>query len=48
MKNAKGYFGSNVGARSIRNHMTQLDMCWWWWCVTSWVKHGALVTSKNA
>jgi len=25
MKNAKGSFGSDVVARSIRNHMTQLD-----------------------
>jgi len=25
MKNAKGCFGSDVVARSIRSHMTQLD-----------------------
>jgi len=39
MKNAKGSFGSDVVARSIRSHMTQLDTRRWWWCVMSWVRH---------
>jgi len=39
MKNAKGCFGSDVVARSIRSHMTQLDTRQWWWRVTSRVKH---------
>jgi len=37
MKNAKGCFGNDVVARSIRSHMTQLDTCQWWWHITSWV-----------
>jgi len=37
MKNAKGCFGSDVEAWSIRNNMTQLDTRRWWWRVTSWV-----------
>jgi len=36
MKNAKGCFGSDVVARSIRSHLTQLDTRRWWWCATSW------------
>jgi len=39
MRNAKVCFGSDVGARSIRSHMTQLDTHKWWWRVTSWEKH---------
>ena len=35
MKNAKGCFGSDVVARSIRSHMTQLDTRRWWWRLTS-------------
>jgi len=46
MKNAKGCFDSDVVARSIRNHMTQLDTRRWWWRVTSWVRHGAVVKLK--
>ena len=48
MKNAKGCFSSDVVARSIRSHMTQLDTCQWWWHVTSQVKHEALLQVKNA
>ena len=29
MKNAKGCFGSNVVARNIRSHLTQLDTRQW-------------------
>jgi len=29
MKNAKGCFGGDVVARSIRSHMTQLDTRQW-------------------
>jgi len=47
-KNAKGCFGSDVVARSIRSHMTQLDTCRWWWRVTSWVRHEAQLQVKNA
>ena len=43
MKNAKGCFGSDVVARNIRSHMTQLDTRQWWWRVTSWVKHDGLL-----
>jgi len=39
MKNAQGCFGSDVVARSIRIHKTQLDTRRWWWRVTSWVRH---------
>ena len=46
MKNAKGCFGSDVVAWSIRSHMTQLDTRQWWWRVTSWVKHEALLQDK--
>ena len=31
MKNAKGCLGSDVVARNIRSHMTQLDTRQWWW-----------------
>jgi len=48
MKNAKGCFGSDVVARSIRSHMTQLDTCRWWWRVASWLKHEVLLQVKNA
>ena len=47
MENAKGCFGSDEVAWSIRNHMSQLDTRRWWWRVTSWVRHGALVTSEK-
>jgi len=50
MKNgkAKGCFGSDVVARSICSHMTQLDTRRWWWRVTSWLRHEALLQVKNA
>jgi len=31
----------------LRSHMTQLDTRRWWWHVTSWVKHEALLQVKN-
>jgi len=34
----KGCFCSEVVVRSICSHMTQLDRCWWWWCLMSWVR----------
>jgi len=44
MKNAKCCFGSDVVVRSIRNVVTWLlDTCRWWWRVTSWVRHEALL-----
>ena len=43
MKNAKGCFGSDVVERGIRSHMTQLDTRRWWWRVTSWARHEALL-----
>ena len=46
MKNAKGWFGSDVVVRSIRSHMTQLDTHRWWWHVMSWVRHEALLQVK--
>jgi len=48
MKNAKRCFGSDVLARSIHNHMTQLDTCRRWCRVTSWVRQEALLQAKNA
>ena len=31
----------------VRSHMSQLDTRRWWWRVTSWVRHWALVTSEK-
>ena len=48
MKNATGCCGSDVVARSMRSHVTQLDTWGWWWRVTSWLRHEALLQVKNA
>jgi len=48
MKNAKDCFGSDVVARSICGHMTQLDTRQWWWRVKSWVRHEALLQVKTS
>ena len=45
IKYVKGCFGNDVVGRIIRNDMNQLDTRWWWWHVTSWVRHETLVTS---
>jgi len=43
MKNAKGCFGSDAVARSMRSHMIQLDTRRWRWRMTSWVRHEVML-----